>query len=89
MNLNDLPWYGCFGEGDMMRLNKNADLTGIQRYVMIEDIASIPQRDTCKWTMDKWGCNHDTQCGETWWFEDGTWQENGIKFCPYCGGRIE
>lgn len=44
----------------------------------------------CQWTHDF--CEEsglwDSACGEAWGFIDGGPQENGVKFCHGCGGRI-
>lgn len=30
-----------------------------------------------------------SDCGMPWWFEDGGIKDNGMKFCPNCGGNIK
>lgn len=43
----------------------------------------------CHWfanISEEW---HETECGKEFQFFDGDWKENGFKFCPYCGRRIE
>lgn len=46
---------------------------------------------TCEWRG--WGFDYggtyDTQCGEAWTFEDGYLKDNGVNFCPYCGGLVK
>ena len=43
---------------------------------------------TCSWTYDTTCEKYDTQCGHAWCFmEDGV-KENGVKYCPFCGGLI-
>lgn len=45
---------------------------------------------TCKWTL--WadgGLIYDTECGNGWMFEAGDIADNGVKFCPYCAGKID
>lgn len=45
----------------------------------------------CVWThitdydQDYW----ETACGQAWEFTDGGPQENGLKFCGYCGCRLQ
>lgn len=34
----NLTTYGCFGDGTMCKLNKNADLSKVQQWVKFEDI---------------------------------------------------
>jgi hypothetical protein len=41
----------------------------------------------CMWTQtdDEESNNWESACGDLFYFEDGTPEENGMKFCPYCG----
>ena len=32
---------------------------------------------------------YETECGEAFTLINGTPEDNGMKYCPYCGGRIE
>lgn len=47
--------------------------------------------ETCEWSheiaydSDVW----ETSCGNAVVFDEGTPQENGYKFCHYCGKPIE
>lgn len=43
----------------------------------------------CYWTYQNGDCYYDTGCGKAWSFETGDIKENGVKFCPFCGGRIQ
>ena len=41
--------------------------------------------DICIWSEDDCGC-HEAQCNKKGFaFNDGGAEENGFKFCPYCG----
>jgi len=31
----------------------------------------------------------ETSCGESFYLEDGTPRDNNMRFCPYCGRRLE
>lgn len=45
---------------------------------------------TCTWTHDTtYGDVYDGACGIKWEFADGGPVENGVKFCPRCGGRVK
>jgi hypothetical protein len=48
--------------------------------------------EKCKWTKetDDWGDPHYfTVCGQGFDFSEGTPAENGFRYCPFCGRRIE
>jgi hypothetical protein len=42
----------------------------------------------CAWLQDVDG-NYHTGCGHTFFFDTGTAQENGAKFCQYCGKGMQ
>ena len=43
---------------------------------------------SCLWIEDNDG-NWDTSCGEYFTLNEGTPKENGMKYCCYCGKRLE
>ena len=43
----------------------------------------------CRWTMDDFDGSWDTECQEKFVLNDGTPHENGMRWCPYCGGRLQ
>lgn len=45
------------------------------------------QAGECRWTEDSNGV-FETACGEAFQCEADGPQENGFKFCVYCGGRL-
>lgn len=45
-----------------------------------------PQK--CRWRQDEDDGAWDTTCGERFEIIDGTPQENGMKFCCYCGKEL-
>ena len=30
-----------------------------------------------------------SKCGGKWWLADGTPEANGMKYCPYCGAKMD
>ena len=46
-------------------------------------------RERCGWKYDDIDNFYETQCGEGYCCNDGTINEHKIKFCPFCGGKIE
>src|SRR6266487_3391119 len=44
----------------------------------------------CEWKQadDEESNNWESSCGDIFFFEDGTPEENGIKFCPFCSHRV-
>jgi hypothetical protein len=50
----------------------------------------MSDRDTCTWTQtgdeyDFW----ETSCDHAFVINEGTPKENGMRFCCYCGKRLE
>lgn len=45
------------------------------------------ERDDCQWNTDE-DSVYSTGCGNEWQFTDGGLEDNQIKFCPYCSGKI-
>ena len=41
-------------------------------------------KQTCKWEQNADGV-WETECDEMFIFNDGNPEENGFKYCPYCG----
>ncbi|MBU9829858.1 hypothetical protein J1779_07925 [Rahnella sp. FC061912-K] len=45
------------------------------------------EQDGCQWNPDE-DAVYSTSCGNEWQFTDGGLEDNQIKFCPYCSGKI-
>ena len=44
----------------------------------------------CKWTDDNTGSyTFETTCANTFMFMSGTPVDNNMKYCPFCGKRVE
>jgi len=48
------------------------------------------RKGTCSWNLisedeDIW----ETGCGNAWYLTEGNVEENGMKYCPFCGGKLE
>lgn len=43
----------------------------------------------CGWTYDTDGYCWDTDCKNTFVIDDGTPEDNGMRFCCFCGGEIK
>jgi len=48
----------------------------------------MTDKTKCEWDRDNDGC-YESTCENAFEFNDGTFEENGFKFCPYCGREIE
>lgn len=46
-------------------------------------------RNTCKWIYDEDDDFWETECGGAFTLMAGTPKDNRMKFCPYCGKKIE
>ncbi len=42
---------------------------------------------SCQWKFDNDGY-YQTTCGNGWSFDDGGIPDNGVNYCPYCGGKV-
>ena len=47
------------------------------------------RRPQCVWTHDEDYEQYTTSCGSSWSFIDDGIAENGVKFCPHCGGEVK
>lgn len=45
------------------------------------------EQDVCQWNRDE-DSVYSTGCGNEWQFTEGGIEDNKIKFCPYCSGKI-
>ena len=50
------------------------------------------EANSCEWHYNEGKIVNDEewvgQCGAAWSFFDGTPKENGMDFCPKCGGKL-
>lgn len=46
--------------------------------------------ETCEWKENEseYDTTWETSCGETFVLLEGTPEENGLKFCAYCGRKL-
>ena len=50
------------------------------------------EQHTCHWQLtdpDFDSNTFETECGKMWTFVDGGVEDNGLKYCPYCGGKVD
>lgn len=50
-------------------------------------ISEGAKSDCCQWNPDEYSV-YSTGCGNEWQFTEGGIEDNKIKFCPYCSGKI-
>jgi hypothetical protein len=43
----------------------------------------------CTWKYDVMDDFYETECDESFFLTTGNLKDNHIKYCPYCGKRIE
>lgn len=53
----------------------------------VERLKAADER-TCLWKFDEDHCKYDTGCGKAWSFIDDGIAENGLVYCPFCGGKV-
>lgn len=70
----------------------NIHWTTLDVLAVIDDLPSVPERKG-HWTEteDGWDGTYYvcSECGCPWALIDGTPEDNGMKFCPNCGARME
>lgn len=71
------------------------EFTDMQNCTDGELVKCVSER-FCVWTFDEEDHRngrldfYKTQCGDNWCTSGGcTPEEDGIKFCPFCGGKVE
>ena len=55
---------------------------------LAEARALLAVRQVCEWKYDDTHEKYGTTCGHAWQFIDDGIAENGVHFCPFCGGFI-
>ncbi len=73
---------------------KLAGFTAMRSVLVAALLKAAPPAEgpTCKWTEDgdEWeSVAWDTDCGEKFMFLDGGPFQNHIKFCCYCGAKVQ
>ena len=58
------------------------------RQQLAEARALLAVRQVCEWKYDDTHEKYGTTCGHAWQFIDDGIAENGVHFCPFCGGFI-
>ncbi len=53
-----------------------------------DGIITAPAARECLWTWDEHDYHWQAGCGGTWLFTDGGPEENEVKFCQCCGGKV-
>lgn len=43
----------------------------------------------CEWKYDSFCDMYDTKCGEGFFLEAGSVEENNMKFCPFCDNKVK
>lgn len=66
-------------------LQRLRDQTG-QEWVSVND--AEPAVRECVWTWSEADYHWQAGCGGTWLFIDGGPEENEVKFCQCCGGKV-
>jgi hypothetical protein len=47
------------------------------------------KKKKCFWRQNEIYGYWDTACGQSWDFEVGGPKKNKVKFCPFCGHRLQ
>ena len=52
-------------------------------------IDTEPEQDVCEWEWSSFNAAWVTKCSGIFLAIDNSLSDNGMKFCPYCGGQIK
>lgn len=55
----------------------------------IRKLSEFLPREKCHWTPPDDQDLIETECGESFTFNDGGIEENHFKYCPFCGREVE
>lgn len=68
---------------------RDADIQQLRRE-LADCERAIAVRQMCEWQEDSddYEGTYATSCGKAFEFNEGTVSENGVRFCPFCGGFI-
>ena len=61
---------------------------GALRTALAQQAEPVKQVKTCAWRANL-DAIYETECGNLHIVNDGTLEENGMKYCCYCGKEIE
>ena len=62
---------------------------GISEYILYWQTANTEPEDECNWTQEDWDSDMwSGSCGACWSLNDGTPEENDMKYCTNCGKRL-
>ena len=73
----------CVSEGKHLLIVRDCPI-----HIMPEDCNTEPE-DECNWTQEDWDSDMwSGSCGACWSLNDGTPEENDMKYCTNCGKRL-
>lgn len=83
------PCYGQCGIADL-RQQIDALKHAVDDAAQATVEAQGRKAETCQWAIDDVGGEslYETQCGHAFEFNDEGCDENGFRWCPYCGKPI-
>lgn len=62
-------------------------------YDCVGDLTALidaePEQDVCEWEWSSFNAAWVTKCSGIFLAIDNSLSDNGMKFCPYCGGQIK
>lgn len=86
-NFEETPHQHFNAFTDYARWASNEIAQTLMQRAIGQDAAIEGPNFDCTWREDD--CSeYVTRCNHRFVFIDGTFQENGFLFCPYCGGHI-
>ena len=76
--------------GDIFRKHVRAgEDHGAAAFAADEWEKRMQRKKKCEWKQDEDDGSWDTACGEKFCIEEGNPEDNGMRFCCYCGATLE
>jgi len=83
-----LSWWKGASYAEVATINRQKDYDSYSWSRLIKFAILSEEVSICKWKLDEEGI-YSTDCGHEFFFDSGTLEENGAKFCQYCGSTIK
>lgn len=81
----------AYRQEDVAQTTGSITPRGRVRAAVVAAIEQLTKDAACTWTQDpdfEMGDTWDSSCGEKWSFVDGGPEQNRVRYCHACGGKV-